>query len=206
MSGRLEQPADGRTEHDRAAELLPWLVNGTLPAEERTRLERHVQSCLPCRAALRTEQRLAQLVRRQPTVPLSADEGFERLRERMAAPAPRTPARVAPWLLATAAALALAAWLAVDVARPPSPEFTTLTAAAAGGTRIDLVFAEDAAESDVRAVVRELGGTIVAGPNQVGRYTVALERPGELDALLARLQRDPRVRLAARSFDAGQAP
>ena len=29
MSGRLEQPADGRTEHDRAAELLPWLVNGS---------------------------------------------------------------------------------------------------------------------------------------------------------------------------------
>ena len=55
-------------------------------------------------------------------------------------------------------------------------------------------------------MVRELGGTIVAGPNQVGRYTVALERPDEVDALLARLQRDPRVRLAARSFDAGQAP
>ncbi len=195
-----------RSEHERAAELLPWLVNGTLAPAERELVERHVKTCLPCRAALRAEQRLAALVQAQPTVPVSASEGFERLSERI--PKPRRHAsRHAPWLLATAAALALAAWLAVDVARPPpAPEFATLSSAnaPARGARIDIVFAAETAETDVRDVVRELGGSIVDGPNAVGRYTVALPAPvaapGELDALLERLGRDPRVRFAARSF------
>jgi len=205
-----DRPADRRAEHERAAELLPWYVNGTLPAGERAWVERHVKSCLPCRAALRSELRLAALVRAQPTVQLSADEGFERLRERIARPALPT-ARHVPWLLATAATAAFAAWLAVDLARqpPPDAEFATLTSGGPATLAIDLVFAPDATEADVRAVVREIGGTIVAGPTELGRYTVALERtdpPADIDALVAALERDRRVRFAARAFRPERVP
>ncbi len=36
-------------EHDEATALLPWLVNGTLDAGERARVERHLAECAACR-------------------------------------------------------------------------------------------------------------------------------------------------------------
>lgn len=37
---------------DQAIELLPWLLNGTLEAEERTEVRRHLETCERCREAL----------------------------------------------------------------------------------------------------------------------------------------------------------
>ncbi len=36
----------------RTAGLLPWLLNGTLPPEERRQVEDHLAACEPCRAEL----------------------------------------------------------------------------------------------------------------------------------------------------------
>ena len=41
---------------DLAAELLPWLLNGTLEAGERRRLVEHLRGCSACRAALADTQ------------------------------------------------------------------------------------------------------------------------------------------------------
>ncbi|HKI06480.1 MAG TPA: zf-HC2 domain-containing protein [Thermoanaerobaculia bacterium] len=43
---------------DQAIELLPWLLNGTLEAEERAEVRRHLQTCERCREAL-AETRMA---------------------------------------------------------------------------------------------------------------------------------------------------
>ncbi|HEX6999033.1 MAG TPA: zf-HC2 domain-containing protein [Gammaproteobacteria bacterium] len=207
---REERPREPA--HEDVIELLPWLVNGTLSGAERERVERHVRSCLPCRAALKSEQRLAALVQAQPTVRLSPERGFEELLARADRPAARRAGlgfapRRAALLAAGLAAAAVVAWLGLPDARDAG-EFTTLTAGArTDALRVDVVFAPGASEADVRALVRDIGGTIVAGPSEIGRYTVQLHGDAhDVDAAIERLRGDERVMFAGRSFDGGPGP
>ena len=61
--------------HSRAFELLPWLVNGSLSAEERSLVEQHVSTCLSCHRELKEQQRLRAAVRAQPAVHISPQTG-----------------------------------------------------------------------------------------------------------------------------------
>jgi len=45
-------PDEGRNRHEAIQELLPWYLNDTLEADERTDVERHLQSCAECRDEL----------------------------------------------------------------------------------------------------------------------------------------------------------
>jgi len=65
--------------HTRAFELLPWLVNGSLGAEERDIVEQHVGSCLACHRELKEQQRLRAALRAQPVVHLSPQTNFDKL-------------------------------------------------------------------------------------------------------------------------------
>jgi anti-sigma factor RsiW len=214
--------------HDEAFELLPWFVNGTLSEAERTGVDRHIRACLPCRVALQEQSQLQTLLREQPTVRLSADQGFERLiegidaasRRRTVRPRRRGAALAALWagfgrhaVTATVlvGGLALASWL-VTIAydRPQEGAFGTLTTEAADAARIDIVFADGVTEPELRALIRDLGGAITSGPTDRGRYTISLgsadasER--EIDEVLRRLREDERVRFAGRAFIEGAAP
>jgi hypothetical protein len=65
---------------------------------------------------------------------------------------------------------------------------------------IHLVFAEDLRESELRALLSRIGGTIVSGPSSVGVYTIAVPRasatPAAIADLLRVLRAHPQVRLA----------
>ena len=202
--------------HEEALELLPWYVNGTLTDAEHVGVERHVHGCLPCRVALREQYHLATLLKQQPTVPLSAEGGFEQLLAEIdaARQPPRRISERARWLAraatvtALAASLALAAWLVtLDGDSRRDATFVTTTRPDGGGVEIDVVFAAQVAEADKLALVRELGEPI-GEPSIAGRYHVRLvdadtERAEEI---IARLRADPRVRLVARAYSGEQDP
>lgn len=211
--------------HVEVIELLPWFVNGTLTDDERTAVERHVSSCLPCRKALKEELRLRALVADDALSPLSPRHGLDRLLSEIDAADARdrpghretTPRwRDARGLgLAVAASLAIAVvgvWTVLSIDRPPPAggDFSTLTGPAAGGAaRIDVVFAAGLTAADREAVLGEIHGTIVEGPSDVGRYTIEIEggsaSEADVEQILARLRQDDRVRLASRWFGAGDA-
>jgi hypothetical protein len=190
--------------HQRALELIPWLVNGSLRDDERSVLEHHVNGCLPCRAELKQQRALAALVARQRDAHLSPAAGFDALMR-------RADARVVPLFsrhLAIAASVAIAllggAALLVYLPNDPAePAFSTL-AREGDGARLDIVFAANVTEAQMRAIVRDIGGSIVAGPSDVGRYTVELTAPEAshetVERLLASLRDDARIRFAGRSF------
>lgn len=208
-------------DHSRVSELIPWFVNGTLGDAETALVERHVGACLPCRIALNEERRLQRLVRTESMVPISTDSGFDALLQRIdtGKAAQRRPARPArrrftlPPLdlgLAAAAAFAVAAvtaWVALDIYRNPPADapFTTLNEPGPSRpARIDVIFVDGIGERDMRAVVRGVGATIVSGPTEIGRYTIELEDEAAagdpIDAVIARLRADDRIRFAAPSF------
>jgi anti-sigma factor RsiW len=200
--------------HEQAQQLLPWLVNGTLPAPERELVDRHVRGCLACHVELKEQRRLRALLRERPTVAISPEQGFSELIKRIDAEEPRgsggapprrffsSPLRSVGWLAAAtvaAAAIGVAAWLALS--RPgsdTSPAYATLTSASRTRLlRLDIVFAPSATEEDMRTLVRDIGGTIVAGPSGIGRYTIQLDRdlsPSAVQALIDKLANDSRVR------------
>lgn len=203
--------------HDEALELLPWYVNGTLSDAEHSGVERHVRTCLPCRVAMQEQQHLAALLKQQPTVPLSADGGFEKLlatidntqRPQHGMFGMRAP-RVARWATVTAlaASVAVAAWLVIlgtDSIR--EPQFVTASQPVSDNVEIDVVFAAEVSVADKQALLREIGD-VMGDPSDIGRYRVRLteENRARADEIVARLRSDTRVRFAARALSGEKAP
>jgi anti-sigma factor RsiW len=201
--------------HGRAFELLPWLVNGTLDAAEREAVEEHARACITCRRELKEQQQLQVALRARRTADVSAEGGFARLDSELDRPNRllRRPARIryataAPFALAAAAGVAV---LAVLVWFTPLPElgnadYSTLatTPAADGGALVDIVFTDDTTAAEIRQLLEDIEGEIVAGPSDLGRYSVRLTHTGgqahEVGELLTSLSADPRVRFAGRAL------
>jgi hypothetical protein len=195
----------GPLSHGRAFELLPWLVNGTLAGSEREAVEEHARTCIVCRRELKEQQRLYAGVRARRTADVSAEAGFEALDDQLDAATTRWRVRyatAAPFAIAAAAGLAV---LAVLVWFTPLPEIdakvysTLATSSASDSVLLDIVFAEDTTSAEMQQLLDGIGGEIVAGPSNVGRYTVRVPEPGDdarLRDLLDVLTADSRVRFA----------
>jgi hypothetical protein len=206
----MEAPA---LDHDDAVKLLPWLANGSLKTAERLGVELHVRSCIVCRRELKELERLGAAVRMQPLVQLSADSGLARLEERLDADADvrrglRPPRYVPVLRFAAVASIGLTVlggllWLAPRL-EDRAGYATMATSSTERRAQIDVVFAEQTSAADIQALLKSIGGEIVTGPTELGRYGVRVHggeiNDQELAALLERLAHDPRVRFAGRSF------
>jgi hypothetical protein len=201
--------------HEQALELLPWFVNGTLAEDERVAVERHVRNCLPCRVALQEQHQLGGLLKQQPTVPLSAEVGFERLLAEIDAarrpPGEARTQRLARFasVTALAASLVLAVWLVIvggDARRDAT--FVTATDPSSGYVGLDIVFAPQVSEAELRALIQEIDGVITGGPSEIGRYRVRLPSQDAqgADEIVERLRNDARVRFVARAYATGDEP
>jgi hypothetical protein len=196
--------------HERAFDSLPWLVNGTLGAAERDAVEQHVRSCIVCRRELKEQRLLRGAVADQPTVHVSAHAGLAELDRRLDATPVRSwggwYAAVRPFALATAAGIALLAFL---LWLTPLPEigadgYETLATEPGGSAQlIDVVFAQQTTAAEMAALLDEIDGEIVAGPSAVGRYSVRIAgraNDAQMLRIVDRLAADSRVRFAGRSL------
>lgn len=203
-------------EHERAFDLLPWLVNGSLTGREREAVEEHLRTCLSCRRELKEQQRLRVAVRAQPTVHLSPQGNFDKLARALGT----VPAReqAGPWrpafarFAAVAAAgmalLAVLLWLA-PATFDGGAEYRTLASPGGGATEIDVVFAPSITAAEIEALLDDVDGEIAAGPSDLGRYTVRLagaDAAARRDGALARLRADARVRFAGPALTEEPAP
>jgi len=206
--------------HRRIAELLPWFVNRTLEQREADEVERHAAHCEACRAeiaALRAMQDAAAadyLATPAPDVERALAAVQARLAREMRT---RTSvigllerwhrfwselAPVGRFVMAgQAAAIAVLSVTTVVLALRSAPQGYETAAvgpsAPVAGLLITVAFQEAARESDVRALLVELGASVVAGPSAAGFYSLAITpRPGE--AAVAAV-RDRLARLRARS-------
>lgn len=200
-------------QHSRAFELLPWLINGTLGEPERHAVEEHVRTCIVCRREIKEQQRLYATVRARRTADVSAEAGFDRMNRELddAARArhvwSKRSAALAPFALAAAAGVAVLALLLWFTPLPglDSDAYTTLaTPARSNEVLLDVVFAEDTTAAEIQALLDDIGGEIVAGPSDIGRYNVRIAGDGTGAArsseALGLLAADSRVRFAARSL------
>ena len=191
--------------HDRAQQLLPWYVNGTLEPGEKALVEEHLSACADCRAELASEERLASLVSAVPPAP----EGqWEALRRRaLASPRPaivqRRQARrwaVGPGRLGLIAA-SYVALIGLLVAlygqlRSERSEYHTLSAPAATPRGNLLVaFRPETSERDLRRALQAVGARIVNGPTAGNAYVLAVA-PDRLASATAQLRAQGAIALA----------
>lgn len=194
-------------EHQQVQLLLPWYVTGRLEALEHARVEAHLAGCAECQADVAHERKLAAEVR---GLSVSAESGWSRLRERIAAaepapgPARRSFQRPPAWLgWALAAqfifALALGALL---LPRSQPARYQTLGARPAEASApavvtgdLVVIFRPDTREQDLRATINGVGGRVVDGPTSTDAYVLQVPAPRR-DAALAALRGSAAVLLA----------
>ncbi|MGH8220138.1 MAG: zf-HC2 domain-containing protein [Steroidobacteraceae bacterium] len=71
--------------HEKAALLLPWLINGTLDADEAASARTHLAVCPDCRADFEAEQRVYEAVRADGPLVFPGEASFEKLVARIEA-------------------------------------------------------------------------------------------------------------------------
>ena len=222
-------PSDGN-DHQKVWEILPWYVNGTLEGHEHEFVARHILRCQSCADEIVRCQSIAAAVRSsEEPARTPSPEHFARLMERIdrasASTAPeRWRMRVREWIekirlafqetpsllrwalaAQTAAIVLLAAATLWQASLAPSLLYQTLSdtgsATEPGRVTLQVVFADDITEREIRTLLGSIGATIVAGPSPMAVYTVALAAddraaPGQIQERLALLRAHPKVRLA----------
>ena len=231
MTDRNEQVESER--HQAAWELLPWYVNNTLQDPDRKTVARHISECQICEeeaARCRTiadavrgsevaawtpsSERVARMMARidaqsvanRSSRRFNIHEWFEKIRLVLQ----ESPSSVR-WTLAgqTAVIVVLAAAIVLQFSVAPSLVYRTLSDPGAGlergRTHIQVIFADDMTEREVRTLLNDVGAGIVAGPTPMGVYTLAIagdssEAHTRIHEILAALRAHPKIELAEPKF------
>jgi len=200
--------------HESAIELLPWLVNGSMGAEEEQRVREHALSCIICRRELAELRLFANLVSEEAkSVHIPAPDmrninaridGLIGRRNRWREGLYGFRAVMSkPWRLAFAVQTCLVIVLATVLLwpGPPDSEFTTLTQPRniPDGRYVRVVFNPDMAISELANLLDEMKLTVADGPTAHGVYTLGVSATmseAKLARLLERLQGEPDVQFA----------
>src|SRR5258705_1601504 len=217
----MSAPASFDETHDRAWELLPWLVSGRVDHDTDPWLAQHVAACEECRREVELQSEMHAGFAADSRVEYAPQASFEKLATRIKefedeehrqagviAREPTPVMRIPRWLTATLAVqgvfgLALAVlvgWQTYD--RMLAPNYQTLTSAdpapvARGNLRI--VLAPAVTLGDFESLVDSLGATVVAGPTSAHVWTLAVPyrvSSAQFAKMLETLRADERVALA----------
>ncbi len=200
--------------HEHAIEMLPWLINDSLPGDERAAVLDHAQSCVMCRREMKSLEDLRDSINcLSSPVPIPAPDmrninaRIDKLINRQNW-ARRSISWISeffasPWRAAYVAQSMLLVVLAAALLWPATrdTEYTMLTQASdlVDGYYVRVVFSPDLAQSDLKELLDELELRIVAGPSDRGVYTLATENSfviTERDAALASLSKNRSVLFA----------
>ncbi len=195
MSGRVVR-LDPAT-HKVVDTLLPWFVNGTLDADERTLVERHLAECARCRQEAEWLRGLhAALAAGEASS--ESPRTFRKLRRRLETPGrhSRTPsgrvgrASWTHWVMG--AQLALIAGLGTVVVQSAlhdvdhAGRYQTLAVQGKAGQprgALVVVFDPGTSEAELRRVLREVGARVVDGPTATNAYVLDVPARGQGEAL-----------------------
>ena len=199
--------------HDDARELLPWVVNGSLAADERDRIRAHANDCVICRRELEELERLRDSIQLAADATAIPAADMQRINGRIDSLLVRqqrigrylTAMRdffAHPWRLAFAAQTLVLIGLVSIVFWPNGGrrEFVTLTEPESlpAGEYVRVVFDPDLNPDDIAAIVDRLGLDLVGKPTERGVATLRIASPAATsrDTLIAQLLDQPGVLFA----------
>ena len=199
------------TLHARAGHIIPWLVNGSLPAEAEPALREHIVSCPECREDYEEQLRVRTAMRAEGPLVFAAESSYQKLLARMQKPeagreplpAPAEPGpsvtmlsvrRTSPvvrWLAAAvilqAFTIGVVAWMWHSSSAASSARYVTLTLASpsyASGPRVRVLFKTDLSVGGLQTVLQRAGAHIIDGPADGDVYTLGFASPPASPAAL----------------------
>jgi hypothetical protein len=211
--------------HTRAELLIPWLVNGSLPAGAERELREHLATCPACRDDYEEQLRVREAMRAEGPLVFAAESSYQKLLARLQNPqagreplaaagelAPpealyavrRTPP-VVRWLAAAvilqAFAIGLGAWMWHS--SNASARYVTLTSASPSydsGPRVRVLFKTDLSVGALQTLLEGAGAHIIDGPADGNVYTLGFAPPpgssAALEKRVAALRANPAVLFA----------
>jgi hypothetical protein len=207
--------------HDQANELLPWLVNDSLDAEQRDAVRAHASSCVICRREVAELEILQRSIRDLPAQEAVPEPDMRRINARIDAHLGRdsrpgrafsylrswlgSPLRIA-FVAQSILLLAIAAvWLQPNEA---DPVFRTLTSTEPlpSGHYLRVVFDPTIEEGGLAALLESSGLSVVSGPSERGVFTLQFADgagSAERDEIIRQMRDDSRV-LFAEAVESGE--
>lgn len=203
--------------HSEAWDLIPWFVNGRASAEQRERIEQHMEQCAHCREEILAQHSLMQAVRTRPAVESMPHASLQKLWTRIdgggaavAASAPEQMPRrrrtgLTGWLTAAVVVQALLlGLLSVYLLQQRgsaegSGDYRTVSAPAAAPAAgaVRAVFAPELPLGELQALLARAQLRIVNGPSAEGVLTLALAGAGaDAAQALALVRAHPAARFA----------
>lgn len=183
-------PPDG---HEDIWELIPWYVNGSMPADQSDRIETHTQTCMVCAREVDRQRDLAQEVGKTELFEVPLERSWDTLRAAALADiAARTPAPKpqTSWmglargqlatLFGTVAIACVALVVVVQTNGPGADDFVTLTAAPDADGRIIKFQATGTPSTQELAA---LGVLSITGPSEAGVYAATVAEDADAMAI-----------------------
>ncbi|MGH8294501.1 MAG: hypothetical protein ACRETZ_03220 [Steroidobacteraceae bacterium] len=198
--------------HERAEIIIPWLVNGSIPAGAEPTLREHVATCPECRQDYEEQLRVRKAMRAEGPLVFAAESSYQKLLARMQSPQAERepheadagpdcarsmrPIRRSPpivrWLAAAvilqAFAIGLGAWVWHSSTATSGARYRTLTSAPPSydsGPRARVLFRPDVSVGALQAVLQAAGAHIIDGPADGDVYTLGFSPPPGSAAALA---------------------
>lgn len=204
MANHKDAEAPTRACSDATWEMIPWYVNGSLPADQVAAFEAEANSCPACQAELARLRALSDEVMEKELLEGAQARSWAKIKAQIAEEeAARKPAPQG-WFAGLnrgalglgGAALAACLVLVFQLVAPPDDGFVTLTSSDAG--TVMMVQPAQGLERDLlQAVLAELGLSIASGPTEAGLYAIALPEDADVEALADLLVALPEVDFAA---------
>jgi hypothetical protein len=210
----LNSDMDNYSSHNEISLLLPWYINNTLHGTELDGVENHLKVCLTCRRELIALLKISLAVNQESTYDSAALTSFSQLKNRIhgvekveAIPSPVKSALQPTWLaklkpkpqaldrpkLAMAAAILLALAIPgyINLDQNISNDFRTLSDSETpkpNKNDIRIIFSSGVNKQQIDAIVSEVQGKVIAGPDDQSVYTVRLDNTSSTKVILAKLE------------------
>ena len=209
----MKLPSKRSALHARAELVIPWLVNGSLPAQAEPAVREHIATCPECRGDYEEQLRVCQAMRADGPLVFAAESSYQKLLTRMQSteavagareetvvelPPARLAQRFRPatpvvrWLAAAvilqAFALGLGAWAWHSSTAAGSAGYATLTSSVPSydtGPRVRVLFRPDLSIAALQGVLQSAGAHIIDGPADGNVYTLGFARTTGSRAALA---------------------
>ena len=211
----MKLPSKRSSLHARAELVIPWLVNGSLPAEAEPAVREHIATCPECRGDFEEQLRVCQAMCADGPLVFAAEPSYQKLLTRLQSaeidaeppaeePVDFPPARatqrfrpapppIVRWLAAAVIlqgfALGIGAWAWHSSAASRGADYVTLTSSAPSydsGARVRVLFRPDLSIAALQGVLQSAGAHIIDGPADGNVYTLGFARTAGSRAALAK--------------------
>lgn len=165
--------------------LLPWYVNGTLKGEELRQVEAYLARSSHARDEVELLRALRQQVKVEKIESSPGELGLQRLKRQIQPEAPLSQDRMAgrtitiasfwrPLAVAACVVVMIQAAIMVGLGDFGASDKGVTTATGGSPAVLQVTFAPEATEQQIREVLQQAGASIVDGPTALGVYNLRL--------------------------------